>query len=111
IAWQVPFGDNAALRAHPALQGIALPEKLGSVGVAGTQATRGGLLFLGGGDTAFHAVDMRNGKDLWTWPANRRTTGTPMTYQTKAGRQFVLIATGSGADAALMAFTLPEDAK
>jgi quinoprotein glucose dehydrogenase len=111
IAWRVPFGDNAALRAHPALKGVALPEKLGAVGVAGALATRGGLVFIGGGDTAFHAVDMRNGADLWTWPMKRRTTGTPMTYRTKNGKQFVLIATGSGADAALMAFALLEDVK
>lgn len=111
IAWRVPFGDNAALRAHPALKGVALPEKLGAVGVAGTLATAGGLLFVGGGDTAFHAVDTRDGRDLWIWPTKRRTTGTPMTCQTKDGKQLVLIATGSGADAALMAFALPEDAR
>lgn len=34
IVWQQVFGDNAALRANPALQGVPLPEKLG---VAGAQ--------------------------------------------------------------------------
>jgi glucose dehydrogenase len=30
-----------------------------------------------------------------------------MTYRAKSGRQFVVIATGSGADASLVAFALP----
>ena len=35
-----------------------------------------------------------------------RTNGTPMTYRTKSGRQFVVVATGQGEDAALVAFAL-----
>ena len=106
IAWQVPFGDDARLRAHPALQGVKLPAKLGAAGVQGAIVTRGGLIFAGGGDTAFHAVDKNTGQDLWTYAVPTRTTGTPMTY-TAGGRQFVVIATGSGETAALMAFALP----
>lgn len=107
IRWRVPFGDNPQLRAHPALEGVKLPERLGAVGVAGSLVTKGGLLFAGGGDTAFHAVDTRDGLDLWKHDLGRRTTGTPMTYRTKSGRQFVVISTGAGSDAALVAFTLP----
>ncbi len=107
IAWHVPFGDNEALRAHPALKGVTLPKKLGSVGVAGSIVTKAGIIFVGGGDTAFHAVDTANGEDLWTWPLGQRTTGTPMTFQGKDGRQYVLIASGTGADATLTAFALP----
>ncbi len=108
IAWQVPFGDNAALRAHPALKGVALPKQLGAVGVAGAIVTKGGLVFVGGGDTAFHAVDSGTGVDLWTWPLGRRTTGTPMTFADRNGRQFVVVASGAGADATLTAFTVGE---
>jgi quinoprotein glucose dehydrogenase len=68
--------------------------------------TKGGIVFIGGGDRAFHAIDTRNGQDLWTSPT-RETTGTPMTYVTKSGRQFVVVATGRGDDAALVAFALP----
>jgi len=46
----VPFGDNPSLRAHPALKGVQLPEKLGATGAPGVLATRTGLLFVGGGD-------------------------------------------------------------
>ena len=106
IAWQVPFGDDARLRAHPALQGVHLPAKLGAAGAQGGIVTKGGLIFAGGGDTAFHAVDKSTGEDLWTYPVGARTTGTPMTYSS-GGRQFVVIATGSGDAAALLAFALP----
>ncbi len=106
IAWQVPFGDNETLRKHPALQGVTLPERLGAAGAPGTIVTKSGLLFVGGGDAAIHAVDAATGADLWSWPTERRTTGTPMTYRTRSGKQFVVIATGSGADTVLMAFAL-----
>jgi quinoprotein glucose dehydrogenase len=59
LAWQVPFGDNARLRSHPALRGAKLPAKLGAAGAQGAIVTKGGLIFVGGGDSAFHAVDIR----------------------------------------------------
>jgi quinoprotein glucose dehydrogenase len=68
--------------------------------------TKGGLVFIGGGDTSFHAVDKATGKDIWTYTLDRRTTSTPSTYRTKSGKQFVLIATGGRSDANLVAFAL-----
>ena len=41
-------------------------------------------------------------------PLPERSTATPMTYRTGTGRQFVLIATGSGASQELVAFATPE---
>ena len=105
IKWQTPFGDDKRLRAHPALKGVALPARLGAPGVQGAIVTKGGLLFVGGGDAAFHAVDTETGEDLWSYPLPRRTSGTPMTYSF-GGKQYIVIATGSGADAVLMAFSL-----
>ena len=35
-----------------------------------------------------------------------RTSGNPMTYRSRAGRQFILIATGGGTDASLVALSL-----
>ena len=105
IAWHVPFGDDARLRAHPALKGVKLPEKLGAAGVQGSIVTKSGLVFVGGGDSAFHAVDAKTGADLWTFPLPRRTSGTPMTFSLQ-GKQYVVIATGSGADAVLYGFAL-----
>ncbi len=105
IVWQVPFGDNARLRANPALSDVKLPEKLGAEGAQGAIVTRGGLIFVGGGDTSLHAVDTATGQDLWTYALGRRATSTPMTYRSKSGRQFIVIASGIGRDATLTAFS------
>jgi quinoprotein glucose dehydrogenase len=105
LAWHVPFGDDARLRAHPALKGVNLPEKLGAAGVQGTIVTKTGIIFVGGGDTALHAVDTKDGSDLWTYKFALRTGGTPMTYSFQ-GKQYVVIATGNGPDAVLFAFAL-----
>jgi quinoprotein glucose dehydrogenase len=107
IVWQVPFGDTPAVRNHPALKGVKLPEKLGVSGVQGGLVTKSGLVFIGGGDMAMHAVDKATGTDVWTYPLKMRTTSTPSTYRTSSGKQFVVIAAGSGPDASLLAFALP----
>ena len=107
IRWRVPFGDTPSLRRHPALKDVALPESLGAAGAPGVLATAGGLLFAGGGDVAFHALDLANGAELWRVPVARRANANPMTYRTRTGRQFVVVATGGGEDATLMAFALP----
>ena len=106
IAWRVPFGDMPALREELESLGVTYDGPLGAQGPGGSLVTKGGLIFVGGGDLAFHAVDTRNGRDLWTAPT-LETTATPMTYQARSGRQFVVIATGRGADATLAAFALP----
>jgi quinoprotein glucose dehydrogenase len=107
MAWQVPFGDNPAVRKHPALARARLPERLGAFGNAGLLVTAGGLLFAGSGDYAVHAIDKRTGAELWTYPTGEtKTTGSPMTYRI-GGRQFVVIATGGpGSGATLLAFSL-----
>ena len=107
LRWQLPFGDNEAVRNHPALKDAKLPAALGATGDAGAIVTRGGLVFVGGGDAAFHALDKRSGADLWRYSTGgARTHGTPMTYRS-GGRQFVVIAVGGpGPGAALLAFAL-----
>jgi quinoprotein glucose dehydrogenase len=106
IKWRVPFGDTPSLRRHPALAGVTLPPVLGAAGAPGVLATAGGLVFAGGGDVAFHAVDVSTGAEMWHVAVPRRANGTPMTYRAANGRQFVVIATGGGEDATLMAFAL-----
>jgi quinoprotein glucose dehydrogenase len=102
IAWRVPIGDMASVREHPALKGVPLPERLGAPGAPGAIVTAGGLVFVGGGDAALNAVDALTGDLVWRMPLGRRSTATPMTYRS-GGRQFVVIATGSGEDAELVA--------
>ena len=106
IKWRVPFGDTPALRRHPALAGVTLPEVLGVAGAPGVLATAGGLVFAGGGDAALHAVETSTGKELWRLPLPRRANGTPMTYRSARGQQFIVLATGGGEDATLVAFSL-----
>jgi quinoprotein glucose dehydrogenase len=107
IKWRVPFGDTPSLRRHPALAGVTLPAVLGAAGAPGVLATAGGLVFAGGGDVAFHAVDAASGAELWKMALPRRANATPMTYRSASGQQFVVIATGGGEDAALVAFAVP----
>ena len=107
IAWRVPFGDNGMLRNHPALKGVTLPNQLGAPGAAGVLATKGGVLFVGGNDTALHALDTSTGRTLWKAPLPRRVTGNPMTYRARNGRQYIVVATSTGAESALVAFALP----
>lgn len=106
IAWQRPFGDHPAVREQLETLGVKVTEPLGALGPPGLLATASGLLFVGGGDRAFHAVDATSGRELWSTPT-LETTGTPMTYATAAGKQFVVVATGRGAEATLVAFALP----
>jgi quinoprotein glucose dehydrogenase len=107
LLWQEPFGDNLAVRKHPALAGAKLPPSLGAIGDAGLLVSAGGLLFAGGGDLAFHAIDKKTGQDLWVYSTGElKTNGTPMTYRAR-GRQYVVVAVGGpGAGAELLAFAL-----
>jgi glucose dehydrogenase len=106
IAWRAPFGDDVHLRANRALAGVKLPDRLGATGAMGAIVTKGGLIFAGGGDTALYAFDAATGKELWSSPLGRRTSGTPMTYEI-GGKQFVVITSGGGGDATLTAFAVP----
>jgi quinoprotein glucose dehydrogenase len=107
IVWQVALGDNARLRLNPALEDARIPARFGAEGASGCIVTRSGLIFVSGGDSSFHAIDASNGKELWSYALGRRSTATPMTYRTKGGRQLVVVASGTGANAALTAFGTP----
>ena len=111
LAWQVPFGDAPALRKNPALAGVALPAELGAAGAQGPIVTKGGLVFVGGGDAALHAVDAATGRTVWQAPLPGRSSGTPMTYRTRGGHQLIVIAAGGGKDATLVAFGLGGEPK
>ncbi len=106
IAWRVPAGDMPSVREHPLLKDVDLPARLGAPGAPGNIVTAGGLVFVGGGDTALRAFDKATGREVWAFDLPRRTGGTPMTYRAASGRQYVVIATGGGRDAALVAFAL-----
>jgi len=104
--WQVPVGDLPFVRHHPALRGVDLPPRLGVIGAPGPMVTKGGMVFLTGGGATLYAFDKTTGKELWAGELGERGYANPMTYQV-GGRQFVVIATGSGESAALKVFALP----
>ncbi|HUL71796.1 MAG TPA: pyrroloquinoline quinone-dependent dehydrogenase [Vicinamibacterales bacterium] len=107
IAWRVPFGDMPSLRNHPALKDVPLPAALGSAGAPGVIVTKGGLVIGGtSDDSALHALDAATGKELWHLALSHAPSATPMTYRSRSGRQFVVVATGSGVNAGLVALAV-----
>jgi quinoprotein glucose dehydrogenase len=94
-------------RNHPMLKGVTLPERLGSPNSrGGAMVTRSGLVFIGGGDGYLYAFDKKNGKEVWRGKVPYENASVPMTYRTRASRQFLVVATGAGAGNALVAFAL-----
>jgi quinoprotein glucose dehydrogenase len=90
IAWKVTLGVTDSL-----------PEgkrNTGRPGNGGTIVTAGGLVFVGATDDArFRAFDAKTGKELWTVKLPGAAEATPITYQGRDGRQYVVItATGGG---------------
>ena len=107
----MPLGEGSqTVRNHPLLEGVTLPERLGSPGnLGGAMTTQSGLVFVGGGDGYLYAFDVRTGRELWRGKVPYLVSANPMTYRTKAGRQFVVMATGAGDQNALVAFALEGD--
>jgi quinoprotein glucose dehydrogenase len=104
--WQVTLGDTPSLRSHPLLKGLALPP-LGVAGAPGGTVTAGGVIFATGGGDVLYALDTRDGRVLWQHPLRAgRGYANPVTYRTAAGVQYVVVATGGGNDAELVAFAL-----
>ena len=62
LAWRVPLGAGSdALRANPLLEGVALPDRLGSPNNrGGAMVTRSGIVFIGGTPTGVLSVTAFN---------------------------------------------------
>lgn len=105
--WKVVLGDTPAIRNHPLLKG-KLSGPVGVAGAPGGTVTRGGLIFITGGGDVLYALDKATGKVLWqaALPAGRGYAN-PVTYATRDGRQYVVIASGAGEKCELVAFALP----
>ena len=104
--WQVTFGDTPSIRSHPLLRNIPLPP-LGVAGAPGGTVTKGGLLFATGGGNVLYALDTRDGRVVWQaeLPAGRGYAN-PVSYRGANGVQYVVIATGGGEQAELVAFSI-----
>ena len=107
FAWRVPLGVTDSLPADK--------QNTGRPGNGGTIATAGGLVFVGAtDDSRFRAFDAKTGREVFTYKLNGAAQATPMTYQGRDGRQYVVItATGGGffnnptTDDSILAFALP----
>jgi quinoprotein glucose dehydrogenase len=108
IAWRVPVGEGSRyVRESALLKGVSLPDRLGSPNnKGGALVTKGGLVFIGGGDSFLYAFDKKTGREVWRGNIPYEYTANPMTYRTRSGKQFIVIATGTGADNSLVAFSL-----
>jgi quinoprotein glucose dehydrogenase len=102
--WTIPLGDTPNVRNNPALAGVKLPDKLGVVGSPGGIVTRGGLIFITGGGRVIYAIDAKTGAYLWEHDLGQVAYANPVTFRTRAGKQFVLISTGGGTSSKLVAF-------
>jgi alcohol dehydrogenase (cytochrome c) len=69
----------------------------------GILTTASDLLFSGGREGYFYALDARTGAELWRVTLGGHVSSGPMTYRV-GGKQYVAVAAGS----ALFAFALPE---
>ena len=106
FAWRVPLGVTDSLPPDK--------QKTGRPGNGGTIATAGGLVFVGATDDGrFRAFDAKTGKELWTFKLAGAAEATPMTYQGRDGKQYVVItSTGGGffgnpvTDDSIIAFAL-----
>jgi len=108
IAWKAPLGEGPpSIRNNPLLRGITLPERLGnSNNHGGTLVTRSGLVLCAAGDGYLYGFDKKTGKEIWRGKLPFPQGANPMSYRTKTGRQFIVLSTGTGAENALVAFTL-----
>lgn len=104
--WQVTLGDTPSIRNNPLLKGLKLPP-LGVAGAVGGTVTKGGLIFATGGGNVLYALDTRDGHVLWQYilPAGRGYSN-PISYRSANGVQYVVMATGGGDNAELVAFSL-----
>jgi quinoprotein glucose dehydrogenase len=108
IAWKAPLGEGlASIRNHPLLKGVAVPERLGNANNhGGTLVTKSGLVLCAAGDSYVYAFDKKTGKEIWRGKLPFPQGANPMTYRTRSGTQFIVLSTGTGADNALVAFSL-----
>ncbi len=107
--WKIPLGEYPELAAKG-------QKNTGTENYGGPIVTAGGLLFIGATDfdKKFRAFDKSMGELLWEATLPFSGNATPATYEVN-GRQFVVIAAGSGKDpnsksgGVYVAFALPQD--
>ena len=88
--WRVVLGeiDDLTKRGIP---------KTGTSNLGGPIVTKGGLVFIAAtNDSRFRSFDKDTGEQLWETRLPASGHATPMTYQGRDGKQYVVIAAGGG---------------
>ena len=102
-SWTEAAGNGAVIAMDPTTGRKKWTFDTTDVIDSGILTTASDLLFVGGREGYFHALDARNGNLLWKANLGGQITAGPMTYQ-MGDKQFVAIASGHG----LYAFGLRE---
>ena len=93
VTWREVLGtarDTGPFGTH-----LGVPVKTGVPSVGGSIVTAGGIAFIGATtDQYLRAFDMATGKVLWKARLPAGAQATPMTYQGRDGRQYVVITAG-----------------
>lgn len=93
LLWSKPFGT--ARDSGPFGMESMLPITMGVPNTAGSVVTRSGLTFIGATqDRYLRAFDTVSGRKLWQDRLPAGGQATPMSYMSRSGRQFVVIAAG-----------------
>ena len=113
LVWSQPLGDASA--SGPLGLASHLPIRMGMPNFGGSLATAGGVVFIGAAqDRKLRAFDSANGKELWSYRLPAIAAATPMSFRSKSGRQYVVIAAGGHPalpgppDSGVYAFALPK---
>lgn len=112
LVWHRSLGTSA--KSGPFGIPTLLPIRMGVPNMGGSITTGGGLVFIAAAqDRLLRAIDITNGRELWSAPLPAVGVATPMSYVSPSGRQFVVIAAGGHygipgpPGGALMAYALP----
>ena len=107
--WQVANADTPeSITNHPALEGVTIP-RTGIATRSGLLLTKT-LLFVGegvGGSPTLRALDKQTGEIVAEIELPNTQTGVPMTYEHNGKQYIVMVISGSGTPAEIVAYALP----
>jgi alcohol dehydrogenase (cytochrome c) len=92
--WTKEVGHGAVMAVDPQTGAVKWKFEQYDVSDSGMLTTASDLLFTGGREGHFHALDARTGKELWRASLGGQIVMAPITYQVD-GRQYVSVISGS----------------
>jgi alcohol dehydrogenase (cytochrome c) len=91
--WTDELGTGAVIALDPRTGEQKWKLKMYDVNTSGILTTASDLLFVGGREGYFHALDARTGAVLWKITVGWHTTAAPITYEV-SGKQYIAISAG-----------------